>query len=84
MFIDEIHRIPRVVKEVLYSAMEDYILDIVIDKEQDSRSIRIELPPFCLIGSTTHFDDLSHPLRERFGVGPALDAIEHFSEKAFV
>lgn len=67
LFIDEIHRIPRFVEEVLYSAMEDYMLDIVLDKERDSRSIRIELPPFTLIGATTRFGDLSHPLRERFG-----------------
>src|SRR5690554_1038422 len=67
LFIDEIHRIPRFVEEVLYSAMEDYTLDIVLDKERDSRSIRIELPPFTLIGATTRFGDLSHPLRERFG-----------------
>src|SRR5690606_7413654 len=53
--------------EVLYSAMEDYVLDIVLDKERDSRSIRIELPPFTLVGATTRFGDLSHPLRERFG-----------------
>lgn len=67
LFIDEIHRLPRFVEEVLYAAMEDYVLDIVLDKERDSRSIRIELPPFTLIGATTRFGDLSHPLRERFG-----------------
>lgn len=67
LFIDEIHRLPRFVEEVLYSAMEDYVLDIVLDKERDSRSIRIELPPFTLVGATTRFGDLSHPLRERFG-----------------
>lgn len=67
LFIDEIHRLPRFVEEVLYSAMEDYVLDIVLDKERDSRSIRIELPPFTLIGATTRFGDLSHPLRDRFG-----------------
>src|SRR5690606_5013203 len=67
LFIDEIHRLPRYVEEVLYSAMEDYVLDIVLDKERDSRSIRIDLPPFTLIGATTRFGDLSAPLRERFG-----------------
>lgn len=67
LFIDEIHRLPRFVEEVLYSAMEDYVLDIVLDKERDSRSIRIDLPPFTLIGATTRFGDLSAPLRERFG-----------------
>ncbi len=68
LFIDEIHRLPRFVEEVLYSAMEDYVLDIVIGKDHDSRSIRIDLPPFTLIGATTRFGDLSAPLRDRFGV----------------
>ncbi len=68
LFIDEIHRLPRVVEEVLYAAMEDYVLDIVIGKDHESRSIRIDIPPFTLIGATTRFGDLSAPLRERFGV----------------
>jgi len=68
LFIDEIHRLPRFVEEVLYSAMEDYVLDIVIGKDHESRSIRIDLPPFTLIGATTRFGDLSAPLRDRFGV----------------
>jgi Holliday junction DNA helicase RuvB len=68
LFIDEIHRLPRFVEEVLYSAMEDYVLDIVIGKDSSSRSIRIDLPPFTLIGATTRFGDLSAPLRDRFGV----------------
>lgn len=68
LFIDEIHRLPRFVEEVLYAAMEDYVLDIVIGKEQESRIIRIDLPPFTLIGATTRFGDLSAPLRDRFGV----------------
>lgn len=68
LFIDEIHRLPRFVEEVLYSAMEDYVLDIVLGKDHDSRSIRIDLPPFTLIGATTRFGDLSAPLRDRFGV----------------
>ena len=68
LFIDEIHRLPRFVEEVLYGAMEDYVLDIVIGKDQTSRSIRIDLPPFTLIGATTRFGDLSAPLRDRFGV----------------
>lgn len=68
LFIDEIHRLPRYVEEVLYAAMEDYVLDIVIGKDQDVRSIRIDLPPFTLIGATTRFGDLSAPLRDRFGV----------------
>lgn len=68
LFIDEIHRIPRFVEEVLYSAMEDYVLDILIGSESEARSIRIELPPFTLVGATTRFGDLSAPLRDRFGV----------------
>lgn len=68
LFIDEIHRLPRVVEEVLYSAMEDFVIDIVIGQDDTSRSIRIDLPPFTLIGATTRFGDLSAPLRERFGV----------------
>lgn len=68
LFIDEIHRLPRVVEEVLYAAMEDYVLDIVIGRDAESRSIRIDLPPFTLIGATTRFGDLSAPLRDRFGV----------------
>lgn len=68
LFIDEIHRLPRIVEEVLYSAMEDYVIDILIGKDTQSRSIRLELPPFTLIGATTRYGDLSAPLRDRFGV----------------
>lgn len=68
LFIDEIHRLPRVVEEVLYAAMEDYVIDILIGKDAQTRSIRIDLPPFTLIGATTRFGDLSAPLRDRFGV----------------
>lgn len=68
LFIDEIHRLPRFVEEILYAAMEDYVLDIVIGHESDARSIRIDLPPFTLVGATTRFGDLSAPLRDRFGV----------------
>ncbi|MDA0872060.1 MAG: Holliday junction branch migration DNA helicase RuvB [Firmicutes bacterium] len=68
LFIDEIHRLPRFVEEVLYAAMEDFVLDIVIGRDGESRSIRIDLPPFTLIGATTRFGDLSAPLRDRFGV----------------
>ncbi|NMA05355.1 MAG: Holliday junction branch migration DNA helicase RuvB [Acholeplasmataceae bacterium] len=68
LFIDEIHRLPRVVEEVLYAAMEDYVIDILIGKDSQTRSIRIDLPPFTLIGATTRFGSLSAPLRERFGV----------------
>ncbi len=68
LFIDEIHRLPRYCEEVLYSAMEDYVLDIMVGKDSQTRSIRIDLPPFTLIGATTRFGDLSAPLRDRFGV----------------
>lgn len=77
LFIDEIHRLPRVVEEVLYAAMEDFVIDIVIGKDQQSRSIRIDLPPFTLIGATTRFGDLSAPLRDRFGVVMRLSFYNH-------
>lgn len=73
LFIDEIHRLPRYVEEVLYSAMEDYVLDIMVGKDSQARSIRVELPPFTLIGATTRFGDLAAPLRDRFGVVLRLD-----------
>lgn len=69
LFIDEIHRIPRYIEEILYPAMEDFYLDIVIGgSEGTSRNIKIELPPFTLIGATTRAGDLSSPLRDRFGI----------------
>ncbi|MDE7162129.1 MAG: Holliday junction branch migration DNA helicase RuvB [Anaeroplasmataceae bacterium] len=68
LFIDEIHRLPRYVEEVLYSAMEDYVLDIMVGKDSSTKSIRVDLPPFTLVGATTRFGDLSAPLRDRFGV----------------
>ena len=68
LFIDEIHRIPRYIEEILYSAMEDFKLDIVIGSEGQSRSINIDLPPFTLVGATTRAGDLSSPLRDRFGI----------------
>ncbi len=68
LFIDEIHRLPRYVEEVLYSAMEDYVLDIMVGKDNAAKSIRVDLPPFTLVGATTRFGDLSAPLRDRFGV----------------
>lgn len=76
LFIDEIHRIPRNVEEVLYSAMEDYVLDIMIGKDGNTRSIRVDLPPFTLVGATTRFGDLSAPLRDRFGV---VERLEYYS-----
>jgi Holliday junction DNA helicase RuvB len=68
LFIDEIHRLPRVVEEILYSAMEDFFIDVVIGQGEEVRSIRIDLPPFTLVGATTRFGSLSAPLRDRFGV----------------
>ena len=68
LFIDEIHRMPRVVEEILYPAMEDFELDIIIGSEGQSKSIKINLPPFTLVGATNRSGDLSSPLRDRFGI----------------
>lgn len=68
LFIDEIHRIPRYVEEILYSAMEDFCLDIIVGGEGSSRSIKINIPHFTLVGATTRAGDLSAPLRDRFGI----------------
>ena len=73
LFIDEIHRIPRYIEEILYSAMEDYKLDIIIGSDGQSRSIKIDLPPFTLVGATTRAGDLSSPLRDRFGIVSKLE-----------
>ena len=67
LFIDEIHRLNRTVEEVLYSAMEDYVLDIIIGKGPSAKTLRIDLPRFTLIGATTKISKLSSPLRDRFG-----------------
>ena len=73
LFIDEIHRIPRFIEETLYSAMEDYVLDIIVGSDSSSRSIRIELPKFTLVGATTRAGDLSAPMRDRFGIVSKLN-----------
>lgn len=73
LFIDEIHRLNNIVEEYLYSAMEDYKLDIMIDKGPSARSIQIQLPPFTLIGATTRAGLLTSPMRARFGVVARLD-----------
>ena len=73
LFIDEIHRLPRVVEESLYSAMEDFRFDIIINKDTSSKSLSINLPPFTLIGATTRAGDLSAPLRARFGIVEKLN-----------
>ncbi|MBP5678308.1 MAG: Holliday junction branch migration DNA helicase RuvB [Bacilli bacterium] len=68
LFIDEIHRMPRYIEELLYPAMEDFSLDIIVGSEGNSRNIKIDLPPFTLVGATTRAGDLSAPLRDRFGI----------------
>lgn len=73
LFIDEIHRLSRTVEEILYSAMEDYCLDIIIGKGPQSKSIRIDLSKFTLVGATTRLGLLTSPLRDRFGVILAMD-----------
>jgi Holliday junction DNA helicase RuvB len=78
LFIDEIHRLHRTIEEVLYPAMEDFCLDIVIGKGPSARSVRLDLPPFTLVGATTRAGSLSAPLRDRFGV---LSRLEYYKEE---
>lgn len=78
LFIDEIHRLNRSVEEILYPAMEDYVLDIIIGKGAASKSIRLDLPKFTLIGATTRVGMLSSPLRDRFGV---LCSMEYYTDE---
>ena len=73
LFIDEIHRMPRYIEEILYPAMEDYSLDIIVGTDENSRNIRIDLPPFTLVGATTRSGDISAPLRDRFGITAKLE-----------
>ena len=73
LFIDEIHRLPKIVEEVLYSAMEDFYIDIVVGKDDSTRSIRLDLPPFTLVGATTRAGAISSPLRDRFGITSKLN-----------
>ena len=68
LFIDEIHRMPRFIEEILYPAMEDFSLDIVVGTDSNTRNIKIDLPPFTLVGATTRAGDLTSPLRDRFGI----------------
>ncbi|MBU0437893.1 Holliday junction branch migration DNA helicase RuvB [Staphylococcus casei] len=84
LFIDEIHRLSSVVEEVLYSAMEDFFLDIVIGKGEEARSIRIDLPPFTLIGATTRAGSLTAPLRDRFGVHLRLEYYKEHELKEII
>lgn len=83
LFIDEIHRLHRTVEEVLYPAMEDFALDIMIGKGPSARSVRLDLPPFTLIGATTRAGLLSAPLRDRFGVVSRLE-FYNIDELAFI
>ncbi|WP_075982427.1 Holliday junction branch migration DNA helicase RuvB [Bacillus massilinigeriensis] len=78
LFIDEIHRLPRAIEEVLYPAMEDFCLDIIIGKGASARSVRLDLPPFTLVGATTRAGSISAPLRDRFGV---LARLEYYHEE---
>lgn len=78
LFIDEIHRIPRFIEEILYSAMEDFTLDIIVGSDANSRNIRIDLPPFTLVGATTRAGDLTGPLRDRFGI---INKLNYYSEE---
>ena len=82
LFIDEIHRLNRNVEEILYPAMEDFSLDIIVGSEGNSRNIKINLPPFTLVGATTRVGDLSSPLRDRFGIISKLNyyTIDELSE----
>ncbi|MGP0586822.1 Holliday junction branch migration DNA helicase RuvB [Paenibacillus timonensis] len=83
LFIDEIHRLHRTVEEVLYPAMEDFALDIMIGKGPSARSVRLDLPPFTLVGATTRAGLLSAPLRDRFGVVSRLE-FYHIDELSYI
>jgi holliday junction DNA helicase RuvB len=78
LFIDEIHRLPKLIEEMLYSALEDFCIDIIVGKEESSRSIRVDLAPFTLVGATTRIGDLSAPLRDRFGV---IERLDYYTQK---
>jgi len=78
LFIDEIHRMPSYIEEILYPAMEDFELDIILQNDGKSRSIKIDLPPFTLVGATTRAGDLSSPLRDRFGI---VNKLEYYSDE---
>lgn len=73
LFIDEIHRMPRFIEEILYPAMEDFELDIVVGQDGNTRNIKIDLPPFTLVGATTRAGNISSPLRDRFGIVSKLN-----------
>lgn len=73
LFIDEIHRLPKQVEEVLYPAMEDFAIDVLVGKDSSARTLRLDLPPFTLVGATTRAGDITAPLRDRFGIINKLD-----------
>jgi Holliday junction DNA helicase RuvB len=75
LFIDEVHRLPKTVEEMLYAAMEDYCLDIIIGKGPSARTVRIDLPKFTLVGATTKYGSLAGPFRDRFGL---IHRLEHY------
>ncbi|HSR45830.1 MAG TPA: Holliday junction branch migration DNA helicase RuvB [Acidimicrobiia bacterium] len=83
-FVDEIHRLPRIVEEVLYPAMEDFELDIILGKGPSAQSIRLDLPRFTLVGATTRKGKVTAPLRDRFGIVDKLDYYEASDLKAIV
>ncbi len=76
LFIDEIHRMPRYIEEILYPAMEDFTLNIIIGSEGATRNIKIDLPPFTLVGATTRAGDITAPLRDRFGI---VNKLQYYS-----
>ena len=78
LFIDEIHRMPKFIEEILYPAMEDFTLDIIVGGESGNRSIKIDLPPFTLVGATTRVGDLTSPLRDRFGI---ISKLQFYTEE---
>ena len=78
LFIDEIHRMPKFIEEILYPAMEDFTLDIIVGGDGSSRSIKIDLPPFTLVGATTRAGDLTSPLRDRFGI---ISKLQFYTEE---
>jgi len=78
LFIDEIHRLPKSVEEILYSAMEDFCVDVVVNREEGARTIRCNLPPFTLVGATTRAGSISSPLRDRFGI---VEKLEYYTNE---
>ena len=78
LFIDEFHRLPKFIEEILYPAMEDFTIDIIIGNEGSTRNIKIDLPPFTLVGATTRAGDLSSPLRDRFGI---VNKLQYYTEE---